>query len=154
MSAVRQKNTDLERSVRSMLHRLGFRFRITRKDLPGTPDIVLPKWRVAIFVNGCFWHAHDCHFFKVPATRSDWWEAKLKRNAERDRQKIEELSREGWRTVVVWKCALIGKSHLSRSELEISIRSLIARPAWLSEIRGKMSSEGNEVKTSGFRANA
>jgi DNA mismatch endonuclease (patch repair protein) len=140
MSNIRQKDTDLERSVRSTLHKLGFRFRISRRDLPGTPDIVLPKWNTAVFVNGCFWHAHDCHFFRLPGNRASWWESKLKKNVGRDRDKTAALQQLGWRVLVVWKCALMGKTRLSDSEFESLLSRAIVQPFRLLEIRGKDSS--------------
>jgi len=87
--------------VRKMLHSMGYRFRLHRKDLPGKPDVVLPKYRAAIFVNGCFWHGHDCHMFKWPKTREDFWRDKITGNVERDRRKVEELRNQGWRVAII-----------------------------------------------------
>lgn len=75
------------------------------KDLPGRPDIVLPKFRAVIFVHGCFWHGHDCRYFKVPQTRTGFWLDKIGKNQERDRQQLEKLGQQGWRVLVVWECA-------------------------------------------------
>lgn len=105
MSAIKAKNTIPEVSVRSMLHRLGYRFRLHSKELPGHPDIVLPRYHVAIFVHGCFWHSHDCRFGRVvPATRADFWAAKRRGTVERDLRKCHELEVKGWKVLTVWEC--------------------------------------------------
>lgn len=109
MAGIRGKNTNPEIIVRKMLHAMGYRFRLHRKDLPGKPDIVLPKYRAAIFVNGCFWHGHDCHLFKWPKTREAFWREKIVGNAMRDRKKENELLAAGWRVAVIWECCLKGK---------------------------------------------
>jgi DNA mismatch endonuclease (patch repair protein) len=105
MAAIRGKHTKPELRVRSLLHSLGYRFRLHRKDLPGRPDIVLPKHRLAIFVNGCFWHCHSCRYGQVfPKTRTDFWTAKRLRTVERDAQKKKELRSQGWKVATVWEC--------------------------------------------------
>lgn len=108
MSGIRGRNTRPEILVRSMLHRQGFRFRLHVRDLPGKPDIVLPRHRAVIFVHGCFWHGHDCLFFKWPATRPDFWREKISRNKTNDSQAKEALQAGGWRVGIVWECALRG----------------------------------------------
>ena len=104
MSRVKNRNTRQELLVRSLLHRLGYRFRVHRGDLPGTPDIVLPKYRTAIFVNGCFWHGHSCPRGRLPASNRDYWKAKINTNIARDRQNYKSLARLQWKTIVVWAC--------------------------------------------------
>lgn len=107
MSKVRGKNTRPEEFVRSLLHRMCFRFRLHRKDLAGTPDIVLPKYRAVIFVHGCFWHRHPgCKKASMPQTNKGFWEIKLARNVERHAEITEELEQAGWRVFVVWECEL------------------------------------------------
>lgn len=105
MSKVRSKNSIAEKKVRSALHSAGYRFRLHRKDLPGTPDIVLPKYRLVIFVHGCFWHRHEgCSKSSTPKANREFWEKKFSENVERDlrsRARLEEL---GWRVVIVWEC--------------------------------------------------
>lgn len=106
MSGIGGKNTKPELLVRKALFAAGFRFRLHRKDLPGRPDVVLPGRRVVVFVHGCFWHAHQgCPYAKTPATRREFWEAKLAANVERDRSTREALLSAGWRVLVVWECA-------------------------------------------------
>ena len=104
MSRVRNRNTRPEVLVRSLLHRLGFRFRLHRKDLPGTPDIVLPKYGAVIFVHGCFWHGHDCSRGKLPDTNADFWRAKIERNIVRDNEVTDQLCSQGWNVIKVWSC--------------------------------------------------
>lgn len=125
MSGIRGKDTKPEMLVRRCLHALGFRFRLHRQDLPGKPDIVLPKHRAAIFVHGCFWHGHGCHLFHWPATRAEFWEAKLTRNMERDRETVARLKAKGWRVFAVWECALRGPARLSPDELAERLKGFL-----------------------------
>lgn len=105
MSRVKSRNTGPELKVRSLLHRSGFRFRLHRKGLPGTPDIVLPKYKAVVFVHGCFWHRHNgCRLAYIPKTRSDFWESKFKANTIRDQENIGALRTLGWKVIVVWEC--------------------------------------------------
>ena len=105
MRSIRGKNTRPERAVRRTLHGLGLRFRLHRRDLPGTPDITLPRHRAVVQVHGCFWHQHPgCPLAKVPKARPEYWKPKLRRNAARDVVISEELTRRGWRVLVVWEC--------------------------------------------------
>lgn len=105
MAAIRGKDTKPEIVVRTALHALGYRFRLHRRDLPGTPDIVLTKYRTVIFVHGCFWHSHDCRYGRVtPATRSEFWSDKRAGTVERDKRKISVLEGEGWQVLTIWEC--------------------------------------------------
>jgi DNA mismatch endonuclease (patch repair protein) len=113
MSGIQGKNTKPEMLVRSLLHRSGFRFRLHRKDLPGKPDIVLPKYRAVIFVHGCFWHGHECKYFRWPSSRPDFWRAKIERNRLNDATYVAELLETGWRVAVVWECATRGQTDES-----------------------------------------
>lgn len=111
MAAIRGKDTKPEMTVRKFLHRRGFRYRLHVKDLPGKPDIVIPKFRTVVFVHGCFWHRHKgCKNAVLPKTNPDFWEKKLKGNVKRDRKNLEALRNMGWRIVVVWECAMKGKN--------------------------------------------
>ena len=117
MRGIRGRNTQPELQVRKALHARGFRYRLNAKELPGRPDIVLPKWKAVIFVHGCFWHAHQgCHYFRIPATRTEFWEQKLAANAARDARQIEKLQAAGWRVLVVWECALKNKNAIVLEE--------------------------------------
>lgn len=105
MARIKSKDTVPEKLVRSWLHRNGYRFRLHRKDLPGSPDIVLPKYRSVIFVHGCFWHQHPgCRKASIPDQNRDFWEKKLSQNIVRDRRSHDALESLGWRVVVVWEC--------------------------------------------------
>ena len=107
MSAIKSKNTKPEIAVRKMLHALGYRFRLHRKDLPGSPDIVLPKYKTVIFVHGCFWHRHEnCKFASTPKTRKEFWENKFNSNKKRDKVNQKNLFKLGWNIVIVWECEL------------------------------------------------
>lgn len=107
MSLVRTKGTAPELALRSALHSAGFRFRLHRKDLPGKPDIVLPKFKAVIFAHGCFWHHHEvCPKSKLPSTREKFWSDKIAANVKRDKRNIDELKSLGWRVAVVWECCI------------------------------------------------
>lgn len=136
MSGIRGTNTKPELILRSGLHRAGFRFRLHDKRLPGKPDMVFPRWRAVLFAHGCFWHGHDCHLFRWPKTREEFWQAKIARNREVDARTDAQLREAGWRRGIVWECALKGRERLP-------IEDVIARcAAWLRsdspelEIRG------------------
>jgi DNA mismatch endonuclease (patch repair protein) len=105
MSLVRSKNTGPEITVRKAVHRLGLRFRLHRRDLPGTPDLVFPKYRMVLFVHGCFWHRHSgCAKSSTPKSRKNYWAAKFNANVSRDRRSIAQLRKLKWKTVVIWEC--------------------------------------------------
>ena len=107
MSKIKGKDTKPEKVVRSLLHQMGYRFRLHRKDLPGNPDIVLPKHKKVIFVHGCFWHGHDgCPRAKRPSTNKKFWNEKLTKNIVRDKKNQEKLNQEGWTSLVIWQCQI------------------------------------------------
>ena len=122
MSRIRGQDTVPEKIVRSLLFRSGFRFRLHRRDLPGRPDIVLPKYRAVIFINGCFWHAHArCAYATSPSSNRKFWQTKLADNQERDRRNIRKLHQAGWRVLVVWECTIRGKQNLFELENQLAI---------------------------------
>lgn len=111
MSMIRGKNTKPEIIVRKFLHSKGFRFRLHRKDLPGKPDIVLPKYKTVIFIHGCFWHGHkNCKYFVVPKTRTKWWLNKIMENKKNDKKNNLKLKKAGWEIITLWACQLKPKS--------------------------------------------
>ena len=124
MRAVKRANTAPEIIVRQVLHALGIRFRLHRRDLPGSPDVVLPRFRTVIFVHGCFWHRHpDCRYTTTPKTRQEYWLPKFAANIERDLRKEAQLQALGWRVLLVWECETKQREELTlrlRRELKLS----------------------------------
>ncbi|MEZ0471152.1 very short patch repair endonuclease [Luteimonas salinilitoris] len=114
MSRVRQRNTGPELVVRKLLHRLGYRFRLHRKDLPGSPDIVLPGRGAVVLVHGCFWHGHTCRAGSMPKSRIDYWGPKITANRDRDKRQSRRLRALGWRVLTVWECELKDPHKLER----------------------------------------
>ncbi len=106
MSKIRGKNTKPEITLRKKLWKLGYRYRLHKKGLPGSPDIVFSKYKSVIFVHGCYWHRHGCKYTTTPATRSEFWESKFQKNIERDLRNIQNLTNSGWRVMVVWECEI------------------------------------------------
>ena len=126
MSAIRGKNTKVELEIRRRIFEMGFRYRLYRKDLPGTPDLVFPKYRSVIFVHGCFWHYHGCHLSAVPQTRRLWWTTKLQANADRDALAVTALKRLRWRVLIIWECGF-RKPKTDRAGALDSIATLAAK---------------------------
>lgn len=118
MSGIRGKDTKPEILVRKALFKKGFRYRLHLTGLPGKPDLVFPKYRSVVFVNGCFWHGHDCHLFKWPKSNSEFWKNKITGNIERDKINLALLEEQGWRSATIWECCLKGCSP-NRTEIEI-----------------------------------
>lgn len=128
MSQIKGKNTKLEVLVRKFLFKKGYRYRINYKKLSGSPDIVLPKFKVVIFINGCFWHGHDqCKYFVLPKTRKDWWLEKISNNKIRDKLNISKLTHLGWKVITIWECQL--KTKIKQDEtlemLDFSLNNLL-----------------------------
>jgi DNA mismatch endonuclease (patch repair protein) len=116
MSGIRGANTKPELVIRKALHRQGFRFRLHARDVPGRPDLLLPKYHAAIFVNGCFWHGHDCSLFRLPGTRTEFWQAKIDRNRNRDAEVAVQLADQNWRQLSIWECAFRGPGQIGLDE--------------------------------------
>lgn len=126
MAGVRSKNTKPELFIRKTLYALGFRYRLHGKNIPGKPDLVLKKYNALIFIHGCFWHGHDCHLFKLPKTRTEFWQNKIRTNKERDDRIIQELTDKGWRIATIWECGLRGKRRMNPDELIEKLASWIS----------------------------
>ena len=135
MSGIRGKNTRPELLIRKALHAHGFRYRL-HCDMPGKPDICLPRHRAVVFVHGCFWHGHDCHLFKWPSTRPEFWRAKIGRNREVDTVAEEALRDAGWRIATVWECALKGRSRLQLEDVVTTLSE------WLRSEQPSLTIEG------------
>jgi len=113
MSRIKGKDTQPELAIRKALYRKGYRYRIHNKVLPGKPDLVLKKYRAVIFIDGCFWHAHNCHLFKWPKTRQEFWQKKISGNKQRDQRNRTELKKQEWRILTIRECSLKGKTRLT-----------------------------------------
>lgn len=137
MSGIRGTNTKPELLLRKGLHAMGFRFRLHDRSLPGKPDIVLPRYKAVIFAHGCFWHGHDCHLFKWPSTRPEFWQAKIARNRAVDERTDATLTEAGWRQAVVWECALKGKTRLPLEDVIQSCAEWLRSDRPRLEIRGE-----------------
>lgn len=137
MASVRGRDTTPEVRLRSALHRLGFRFRKHDSRLPGKPDVVLRKWNAVLFVNGCFWHGHDCELFRLPKTRRSFWNSKINRNRTNDTRNREELECLGWRHATIWECSVKGKRRRTFEEIaDLCARWLESRSRRI-DIRGE-----------------
>lgn len=140
MAGIRGKDTKPELLVRKALHSRGFRYRLHDKRLPGKPDMVFPRYRAVILVNGCFWHGHDCHLFKWPSSRAAFWHKKINRNREKDAENMEALKRAGWRVLTIWECALKGRTRRVLDDVtEVAA-------AWLESGCGKKQIEGKKTR--------
>jgi DNA mismatch endonuclease, patch repair protein len=137
MSGIQGKDTKPELKIRSALHKLGYRYKLHDKHLPGKPDLVLPKYNAVILIHGCFWHLHDCHLFKWPSTRPVFWKEKITGNKQRDEKNIQLLKENGWRILIIWECAMKGKYKLDFSSTIISISEWLKGSEKFAEITGK-----------------
>jgi DNA mismatch endonuclease (patch repair protein) len=127
MARIKGKDTRPELTVRRILHAAGFRYRLHAKNLPGRPDIVLRSRKTLVFVNGCFWHGHDCHGTRLPKSNRRFWNAKIKANMARDACNLAECRRLGWRVLVVWECALRGRGKWSLEALDKELGKWLTR---------------------------
>lgn len=137
MAGIKGKNTRSELFIRKGLHKLGFRYQLHRKDLPGKPDLVFPKHHAVIFVNGCFWHAHGCHIFKWPSTRTEFWKEKIGANKIRDERNIQACISMGWKVLVIWECALKGKTRRQPNEVIHTAANWLLYDSLNAEIEGR-----------------
>ncbi|MEX0450171.1 very short patch repair endonuclease [Spiribacter sp. 221] len=137
MGRIRGSNTKPELWVRRGLFALGFRYRLHQRQLPGTPDLVLPRYRAVIFVNGCFWHGHDCHLYRLPSTRTDFWQSKIEKTRIRDKKNNARLRELGWRVLIIWECALRGRTRQSPDRVLGSAASWLRSAQAMLEITGK-----------------
>ena len=136
MSGIKGKNTKPELMVRKALHARGFRYRLHDRKVPGKPDMVFPKWNAVIFVNGCFWHGHDCHLHKLPSTRTEFWKEKIERNRQRDDTIRKKLGDTDWRVLTIWECALRGRERIGLEAVVDRVVSWLCSDARSNEIRG------------------
>lgn len=137
MAGIRGVNTKPELLIRRGLHALGFRFRLHGRKLPGKPDLVLPRYRAAVFVHGCFWHGHDCPLFKWPKTRHEFWRSKIEGNRARDSGAEAALKSSGWRVLTIWECSLRGASRLEPEQVIEYAASWLRSDEPEGEIRGR-----------------
>lgn len=137
MAGIQGKNTRPEMIVRRTLFSAGYRYRLYRKDLPGTPDIVLPRYHCVIFVNGCFWHGHEnCRLFRLPKSNTEFWRVKIEGNIARDREKYDALVERGWRIIIVWECAIKGSQRLSHADFQYQLFNAITEKKKCLVIKG------------------
>lgn len=125
MASIKAKDTMPETVIRKALHRRGFRYKLHDSGLPGKPDIVLPRYKAIVEINGCFWHGHNCYLFRLPSTRQSFWLAKIIRNKERGSINHKSLESVGWRVLVIWECAIAGKSRVPLDDLVVEISDWI-----------------------------
>lgn len=147
MSGIKGKDTRPELLVRKALFARGFRYRIHDKNLPGKPDLVLPRYRAAVFIQGCFWHQHDCHLFKWPKSRQDFWRTKIESNKARDAKVISDLTASGWRVLIIWECALKGKKRLPLEELSDMVVNWLCSNTTYLEVTGCELTDSRSTKT-------
>lgn len=135
MSRIRGKDTKPEMLIRRGLHARGLRYRLHCRSLPGSPDLVFPKYHIAVFIHGCFWHAHGCALSTLPVTRHEFWTQKLEGNVARDRKAIAALQASGWRALVIWECALRGPGRQTeQTVLDLAVQIIQASDILLFEI--------------------
>jgi DNA mismatch endonuclease (patch repair protein) len=123
--------------IRKGLHRLGFRYRLHNRNIPGKPDLAFKKHKAVIFINGCFWHGHNCHIFHWPKTRPEFWNKKIKANILRDRKNIDACTQRGWKILVIWECALKGKTRRNLNEVIHTAANWLLYDSQSAEIEGK-----------------
>jgi len=149
MAGIKGKNTKPEIAIRKALFAQGWRYRIHDKRLPGTPDLVFPGRKAVIFVEGCYWHGHDCHLFRLPSSRTEFWAKKIEGNRQRDIRVREELQTLGWRHLTVWECALKGRTRLPFPAVVDTIVEWLESPEPVGEIEGTRHGVGGSDRLDG-----
>lgn len=139
MSGIRGKNTKPELLIRKALHSLGYRYRLHVKDLPGKPDLVFPKYHAVILIHGCFWHGHNCHLFKWPASNAEFWKTKINQNREIDLRTRNALAKQGWRILEIWECSMRGLGKYPITELVKAVEKWLVSDSKLLELQSKVS---------------
>ncbi len=137
MKGIRSKNTNPELIIRKMLHSHGFRFRLHPNHLPGKPDLILPKYHIAIFINGCFWHGHSCNLFKWPKTNAEFWKNKITKNKTRDLKNVRNLVSQEWRVLRIWECSLKGTTNIGYERIFEKFYAWLESESVTKQIRGK-----------------
>ena len=135
MASISSKDTKPELMLRKALHRIGYRYRIHDRSLPGKPDIVFRRFNAVVFVHGCFWHGHDCPLFRMPSSNEQYWKEKFNNNRRRDAQVNSQLLEKGWRILTVWECSLKGKTRLNFDSLISAIEDWLSSESGFLEIR-------------------
>ena len=136
MSGIKGKDTQPELRIRKELHKLGFRYKLHQKGMPGKPDLVFPKYKAILFINACFWHGHDCHLFKYPATQKEFWREKINKTKETDARNISLLMKDGWRVLNIWECSLKGSEKIGLEEVIYRTTTWLVSKCIFLEIRG------------------
>lgn len=138
MRAIRARDTAIEIKLTKILDQLGLSYLVQVSELPGKPDFIVDEYRAIIFVHGCFWHKHNCHLFKSPASHTDFWLKKIQGNVKRDDKVIKQLSDDGWKVLVVWECALLGKHKLTDNDISARVEEWICS----SEVNSQIDTQG------------
>lgn len=141
MSKIRGRDTRLELWLRKRLFARGFRYRIHVASLPGRPDLVFPKYNAVVFIQGCFWHGHDCHLFRLPGTRTSFWRDKIHSNRERDRRNIDALRNDHWRVLQIWECSWRGKTRQHAEQLVDQVSDWLKHGSASESIKGRLNQE-------------
>jgi len=141
MASVGQKDTGAEMLLRRALHKAGLRYRLHDRSLPGSPDLVFHRYDAVVFVHGCYWHSHGCYRSTVPKTRRDFWTEKFTANRRRDERNVEALRERGWRVLIVWECAVAGRTSFPRGELARAVITWLKGDDLVGEYGGSMAPE-------------
>jgi DNA mismatch endonuclease (patch repair protein) len=141
MSRIRSRDTRLEVWLRKQLFARGFRYRVHVATLPGRPDLVFPKYKAVVFIHGCFWHGHDCHLFRMPGTRTDFWRDKIRSNRERDQRTIAALREIHWRVLELWECSWRGKTRQTPHTLIDQVADWVKQGSGIKSIEGHLDQE-------------